>query len=110
MDPQPAAPILSRYEDDPALRPQLDEFVFSLGERIDALQDAELSGDLKQLADQCAILADRADRLGYAPLAECCRDVHAAALAQETLAARTRLLDLTDVARRIRLGHRGAAT
>lgn len=101
-------PIFSSREDDPDLREALDEFTISLAERVDVLQDAELAADLDGLGPLCASLAGEAERLGFAPLADAANRVACACSEDKADAAQEALIELTDVARRVRLGHRGA--
>lgn len=101
--------IYSTREDEGELRDAINDFVIGLAEDVDALQDAESNGDLPKLAALCEVIAKRAERLGYGPLAEVGREVAAAARDDKPEAARSALEQLTDVGHRIRLGHRGAA-
>ncbi len=102
-------PIRSTQEDIAELAEEIDRFVIGLGERIDAIQDAELAqcgGELASLARQ---LAGDADRLGYPAMAECARATAMAAEDSKTETARETIVELTDLAQRVRRGHRGAA-
>jgi hypothetical protein len=105
----PDAPIRACAPDDETLA-RLDAFVVALGEWIDAIQDAEGGGRLEEAGQRARALALEARSFALIPLVEaaeavstCCKqarpeDVHAAIVA------------LTDVVRRVRLGHRGAAS
>jgi hypothetical protein len=101
-------PIFSSREEDPDLREGLDRFVVGLAERVDALQDTHAGGAWSELGQRCAQLAEEAQALGFAPLAHAAREVVAACAEEKAEAAEHALLAVTDVARRIRLGHRGA--
>ena len=102
-------PIYSHLENDPDLGDEVLDFVVTLAERVDMLQDAESTGDLQQLERLCAELADEADRLGYGALADVARVASTACREDKADVAQEALVELTDVGRRIRLGHRGAA-
>lgn len=102
-------PIVSYFADDPELRPRIDEFVIGLGERIDALQDLESLGDWKQVQTGARALVRAAAELGYPIFALQAEMVEAACIAPNQALLRERLIGLTDLARRVRLGHRGAA-
>ena len=109
------APILSAMAGEPEFRERLEAFVLGLGERVDQLQDLESQGDWKGLEGGARRLGEESLTLGFEPLREVAEAVqHACVLAQTThpsradTAVREALLSLTDVARRVRLGHRGA--
>ena len=111
----PDAPILSAMAGDPGVREQLETFVLGLGERVDQLQDLESERDWKALAAEAHRLGDEAMALGFAPLKEAGGAVEQACafalqryLSRADPAVREALVALTDVARRVRLGHRGA--
>lgn len=109
------APIVSAMAGDPDMRERLEAFVLGLGERVDQLQDLESSHDWKALGTGARRLGEEALALGFGPLSEAGAVVqHACVPAQERhpshsdAAVREALMELTDVARRVRLGHRGA--
>jgi len=102
-------PIFSSREDEPALREPISDFVVGLAERVDRLQDVERSGDLRALRELCAPLADEALRFGYAELADVVREVCRACDEDKPEMAQVALLRVTQLGRRVRLGHRGAA-
>ena len=54
-------------------------------------------------------LIEESERFGYKPMAEIAREVSRAGQECDPEAARKGLEELTDVGRRIRMGHRGAA-
>jgi hypothetical protein len=101
-------PIFSSRADDPALVGAIEEFVVGLAERIDHLQDAESEGDLGRLARLAGGLAAEAGELGFEPLAAVSRAAGDAAGADKREETRARLVSLTGVAQRVRLGHPGA--
>jgi hypothetical protein len=105
----PPKPIYSSREDDPELREPINEFVISLAERVDRLQDAEVTGNLAELSRLSDELCKVAERLGYGPLVDVAREVGGAAKDEKPDAALDALEKLTDVSQRIRLGHRGSA-
>jgi len=109
------APILSALAGEPGVHERLEAFVIALGERVDGLQDLESQRDWKELEAAARRLGEEAATLGLAPLNEASELVQrACVLAREWSpsrsdpAVREALLTLTDVARRIRLGHRGS--
>ena len=109
MDDAASAPIRPLLFDDESLA-RLDVFVVALGECIDAIQDAEHSGQLEEAAKRAAELARDAARLGLPPLARAAERVVATCRAPASIAAREAIIELTDVVRRVRLGHRGSST
>ena len=102
-------PIYSTKEDERDLRESINEFVVALAERVDALQDAEGEGNLRELRALAASLARDAERVGYLPLAGIATDVVQACAQGEPDVAQKALVALTDIGRRIRMGHRGAS-
>jgi hypothetical protein len=107
-DRDKARPIYSTRADDPACGDALEAFAVGLAERVDHLQDVEICCDFAQLASLAEVLADDARELGYGSLAGAARSVVAAARSERSDDARARLLHVTELAHRIRLGHRGA--
>ena len=107
--PDPAAPIISTLAQDPDRQEAIDAFVIGLGECIDAMQDDQLAGALGALARRAHALNREAARLGYAPLSQAALDASRACEVGEDEALRKRLLELTEIARRVRLGHRSSA-
>lgn len=102
-------PIRSTQEDVPELAEDLDRFVISLAEQIDAIQDAELATSWPEVASLARSLANDANRLGYPGMAQCAKSVAMSAEDAKTEALQEAVIDLTDLAQRIRRGHRGAA-
>jgi len=107
MEPD-VGPIHSRLADDPAHADAVDAFVLALAHRVDDLQDLEARGDLKALAEQARALGEDAGRTGYPALEDCAAQVHVAAREESVELTRKALVALTDVARRVRQGHRGS--
>ena len=101
-------PIRSLLGDDQSLE-RLDAFVISLGERIDAIQDAEGRGQLEEAAKGARELAAEAIELAIPPLAVAAQGAALTCRGGDPERAREAIVALTDVVRRVRLGHRGAA-
>jgi hypothetical protein len=108
MDDRPR-PILSALAEDASQAAAIEAFVVSLSERVDELQDYEAQNDLGRLAERAGELALDAAKVGYDPLAEWAGAVRRACAERNPQDARKALLELTEVAYRVRLGHRGAA-
>jgi hypothetical protein len=102
-------PIRSTQEDEAALAQDIDRFVIGLGERIDSIQDAELAGKLAEVGALARGLAGEADRLGYPAMAVSALGVTSAAESSQPDALQETIVELTELAQRIRQGHRGAA-
>lgn len=102
-------PIYSLCEDDVDLEDDLDRFVIGLAEAVDGLQDAESTGDYDLLDELSMSMSADAARLGYPELEKVAESVRLACEEATKPAVQESLVELTVVARRIRLGHRGAA-
>lgn len=102
-------PIRSTQEDVPELVQAIDRFVVGLAERIDAIQDAELVSSNGELGRLAGALAADADRLGYPGLALVARNAVSAATDGKRDALQDAVVELTEIAQRVRQGHRGAA-
>jgi hypothetical protein len=102
-------PIYSTLGDDPSSGATVDAFVVGLAERIDVLQDAEAVGDLAQLANLANRLIADASESGFADFEQVGKELEAACYEKDGAAARQRLVELTNLSQRIRLGHKGAA-
>ncbi|MBK7947599.1 MAG: hypothetical protein IPK00_02380 [Deltaproteobacteria bacterium] len=102
-------PIRSTQEDVPDLVQAIDRFVIGLAERIDAIQDAELQASLAELGRLAGALAGDADRLGYPGLALVARNAVSASTDGKRDAVQDAVVELTEIAQRVRQGHRGAA-
>lgn len=101
-------PIFSSRADDQTFADAIDAFVIGLAERIDHLQDADGEADLSRLSDLARDLAADAEPVGYEPLARVARAVETAARDEKQDEAHENLVNLTEIAYRIRMGHRGA--
>ena len=86
----------------------LERAIRELNQLTHELQDCEAQGTLSRLAERAAALAGDALRIGYNPLAEWAEAVQRAATERNAQDTRKALLELTEVAYRVRLGHRGA--
>jgi hypothetical protein len=102
-------PIHSTRSDDVDLLDAVSDFVVGLAERVDLLQDAESAGDFEELRALSVRLAEEAAQYGYPALSEAAGRIRGACDEAKADQAQQALVDLTDIARRIRLGHRGAA-
>jgi hypothetical protein len=102
-------PIRSTREHEPDLEPEIDAFVFGLGELVDSFQDAELAGATASLEQLAIRLAEYATRLGYPPVAESAQRIRSACGERNPEAVRKAVQDLTEIAQRVRRGHRSAA-
>jgi hypothetical protein len=103
-------PIFSRLVEDPAFGEAIDEFVVGVAERVDHLQDADSKGDLGELRRLAAQLVVDARAAGFDLLSDVAGAVEAACLDRAHKPAHDGVVALTELARRIRLGHRGAMT
>lgn len=101
-------PIFSSRAEDPDLIERIETFIIELAERVDELQDAEFKGDSEQLGGFAVALGKEADVLGFGSLAASAHAVNGCAGDGDSEEVREVLLDLTEIAKRIRLGHRGA--
>ncbi|CAG1000867.1 hypothetical protein MYXO_03001 [Myxococcaceae bacterium] len=101
-------PIVSLLADDPIERPRIEAFVLALSDRVDALQDLEQEADFSRIAAHARALGDEAERHGFPLLARASARSVDAASARDAQDTRKALVALTEVARRVRLGHRGA--
>jgi hypothetical protein len=103
-------PIRSTREHEPDIEPEIDAFVFGLGELVDSFQDAELAGATITLEQLAVRLDERASQLGYLPVAESAQRIRSACGERSPEAVRKAVQDLTEIAQRVRRGHRSAAT
>lgn len=102
-------PIYSTRESDPSYARRIERFVVDLAEQVDGLQDAEVEGDLEILGDLATGLARRADDAGYPEFVDIARILVRACDEEKTNDAQAALVRLTELGKRIRMGHRGAA-
>jgi len=107
--PSRRKPIYSVHEDDPGLQEPINDFVIALAERVDRLQDLHSCGQFARLGELSAELADEAERLGYPLLGTVARTAADASLEGKSEASEEALMEMTELAQRIRQAHRGAA-
>lgn len=81
----------------------------ALGEHVDAIQEAEYLGALEEAGKRAIELAGEAIALGLPSLAEVARRVADTSRLGLPERLHEDVLDLTDVATRVRRGHRGGA-
>ena len=99
--------IYSTRSDEAHLEEAIERFVLGLAERIDTLQDAQIGEDLEGLVKCTADLVKEADALGYPLLAQSGQAL-IQACEESPGEILDRLVELTEIGRRVRLGHRGA--
>ena len=109
MDEERRRPTYSTLSNSPDLEESIHEFVVSLAEQVDMLQDDETSSDFEALEERASVLSTLADSMGYPEFARAALKVSAACSEEFTDTVQKGLLELTDLARSIRLGHRGAS-
>lgn len=101
-------PIYSSLSEDPAKQGLVERFVLALSSQIDDLQEADVLGDFPKVTEIAGSLDDAAVSHGYEILSRCCEGVRSAAEARSPEDLRKALVELTEVAHRIRLGYRGS--
>jgi HPt (histidine-containing phosphotransfer) domain-containing protein len=101
-------PILSSRSDEPQAAEQIESFIIGLAERVDDLQDAEFKGDLEGLSNMAHTLGTTALGLGFDLLAASASDLERCCLSDSEEQVRETLIDLTEIAKQVRMGHRGA--
>ena len=109
MDEERRRPTYSTLSDSSNLEDSIHEFVVSLAEQVDMLQDDEISSDFEALEERASVLSTLADSMGYPEFARAALKVSEACSEEFTDTVQKGLLELTDLARSIRLGHRGAS-
>ncbi len=102
-------PIYSTREDEVELGEAIEAFVIELAERVDQLQDAERAADFGRLLQLAERLGSAAQGLGFTSLGQLARVVARACDEEKADLAQRTLIEITEISRRIRLGHRGAA-
>ena len=105
----PGKPIHSALAGDPDVDERIETFVVGLGEAVDQCQDLEAQADYAGLGQRARQLAADARELGYEPLAECVERMSVACGEANPEAVYKAVADLTDVAQRVRRGHRTCA-
>lgn len=91
------------------MREKIETFVIGLAEHIDNLQDAELSGDFTAIHRSAQDLIAGAKLAGYPALCQVAERVVAACDNADPEEAQKGIIELTELARRVRRGSRGAA-
>jgi len=107
--PDSITPIHSTLENTAEHADAINKFVIRLAERVDELQDSEFNGNLPMLEKLAVKLGCLSDALGYTCLTEQTDRIRAACRQDKPELAQAALVELTDLSRRVRLGHRGAA-
>ncbi|MBW2542918.1 MAG: hypothetical protein JRF15_12595 [Deltaproteobacteria bacterium] len=100
--------ILSSRPDASDVAEEIEDFIVGLAGRVDDLQDAEFKGDLEDLVRQAQDLGTAADALGFELLAASAWELKRCCLPDSAEQIRETLIDLTEIAKRVRMGHRGA--
>ena len=100
--------IYSTLDGEPELEQSIEDFVVTLAERVDKLQDAQLLGDVTSLHQQADELRDQAQQLGYPSLVESAGSLADACRTGDRDDVLEHLVALTEIARSVRRGHRGA--
>ncbi len=100
--------ILSSRPDAAEITEEIESFIVSLAERVDDLQDAEFKGDLESLVRQAQDLGTAASELGFDLLAASAWELKRCCLPDSAEQVRETLIDLTEIAKRVRMGHRGS--
>lgn len=103
-----AEPIFSKLADDASLGDAVDAFVVELAARVDSLQDLDSRSDFAALQAQASELSLDATKVGFDSLSSVADVVVTCAAEKDRSAGHKALVELTEIARRIRLGHRGA--
>jgi hypothetical protein len=110
MSERAFSPIRSSRDHEAELEPEIDAFVFGLGELVDSFQDAEAAGQVTTLDRLAEGLTEHALGLGFEPIADSARRIRGACLERSPEALRKAVQDLTEIAQRVRRGHRSAAS
>ena len=101
-------PILSSRANEPEAAEEIEAFLVGLSERVDDLQDAEFKGDLEELSNQAHKLGTTALELGFDLLAASASDLGRCCVSDSVEQVRETIIDLTEIATRVRMGHRGS--
>lgn len=109
MDKLRRSPVYSILSSCSDLDEAIHLFVIGLAEQVDMLQDDEQNSDFDALEERATVLADHADRMGYPELARVAQKVADSCSEEMKGAIQKGLVEVTEIARCIRLGHRGSA-
>ena len=107
---RPEPVLRSSREGEPEIELRIDAFVMQLGETVDTLQDAEAAGQLVRLRELASPLVERCTELGYDSLGDAARQIAEACLDRNPVAAHKAVVDFTELSKRVRRGHRSAAS
>lgn len=107
-EPESLRPLFSARAEEPELSEDLDDFLLALAVRVDDLQDAHSRGENDEMTKMVRSLAEDADRLGHGDLSRAALCVARALECGKAEEIHTELVELTVLARRARLAHRGA--
>jgi hypothetical protein len=102
-------PVYSLLSTESDLDESIHLFVIGLAEQVDLLQDDEHNSDFEGLEERAVVLAGHADRMGYPDLARVVQKVADSCSEEMKGAVQKGLVQVTEIARCIRLGHRGSA-
>ncbi|MCA9509136.1 MAG: hypothetical protein R3E88_19515 [Myxococcota bacterium] len=106
---KPSPPIYSDFDEDLSMRDVVESFVIGLAERVDGLQDGEMAGDFGAISRAAGELAAAAREAGYPSIVDAAERVATASAARAGDEARKAIVELTELAQRVRRGSRGAA-
>ena len=106
---QKQKPIYSTLEEQSEMHEEISDFVVGLAELVDTLQDLHSGEDFGTLVQRSRVLSEQANQLGYPMFAEAAQGVVRSCEADEPESAEQGLLEMSELARRIREAHRGAA-
>lgn len=109
MTDNDTAPLFSGHPYSIELEDELSRFVIGLAETVDRIQDAERTGSLPDVGRLARALALQAESFGYPLLLSITLDVVTASDEDKPEIVQEHLRALTQVALRIRRGHRGSA-
>jgi len=102
-------PIYSELDEDLAMRDVVETFIIGLAEIVDGLQDAESSGDFAAIDGAVDVLLTGARSAGYPALVMAAERISIASAARDGEDVRKGIVELTELAQRVRRGSRGAA-
>jgi len=109
MDENRRQPVYSTLGASSELEEEIHLFVVGLAEQVDILQDDESNSDFEALEERALMLAQDSDRMGYPELARLARKVAEACGEELKDAVQKSLIEVTEQAQLVRLGHRGSA-
>ena len=106
MDNLRRRPVYSVLDACSELDESIHQFVIGLAEQVDLLQDDEQNSDFEERA---LMLSEQANQMGYPEFSRMMQKVSTACAEQMNDAVQKGLIEITEMARRIRMGHRGSA-